>query len=56
MAKMEKFAHEQALATEEAIVKAHTPRIAQIEEELSLMFQTFSSFRDKHKSDSVLLE
>ena len=43
------------MAVEEALVKSHTPRIAQLEEELDLMFNTFASFRDKQKADSTAL-
>lgn len=36
-------------------MKSHAPKIAQLEEELTLMFNCFASFRDKQKSDGVTI-
>lgn len=47
--------HQQSVSIEESLVKSQVPRIAQVEDELTLMFNTFASFRDKQKADSSAL-
>lgn len=53
--RLEKFALQQDEANEEVLVKSIAPRLTAIEEELNLMFTTFTSFRDKQKGDSHAL-